>query len=149
MIKILSTLIIALGMTVSTNLVMAETQDQAIKPLVLQKIMQDMNKNMQEITNGISHEDWKRVKEAALKIADHPKPPFTEKIRILSFVGTNVTKFKSFDGKTHDTALRLKEAAAKKNGYQVISNFSKLQTTCLDCHQRFRESFQEHFYGQQ
>lgn len=117
------------------------------EPLALRKIMQDMNKNMQTIVDAISRDDWKLVEKTAPQIADHPQPPLSEKIRILAFVGTDVSKFKESDGKTHAAASVLEESAAREDGYAVIADFATLQNTCLMCHQRFRKSFQEHFYG--
>ena len=116
------------------------------EPLALRKIMSDLGKNMQTITDGISREDWKLVEKAASQIADHPQPPFVERIQILSFVGNNVSLFKAHDNKTHNAAIALDIAATEKDGYKVITAFSILQNTCLTCHQNFRKSFQEHFY---
>jgi len=124
----------------------AWSDSNSTESLALRKIMSDMGKNMQVITDGISREDWKLVEKAALQLAEHPQPPFTEKIRILSFVGSDVSIFKEHDKKTHDTAIALGGAAAEEDGSRVISVFSSLQNTCLTCHQRFRKSFQEHFY---
>ena len=117
------------------------------EPLALRKIMQDMGENMQIITDGISREDWQLVEKTAPQIADHPTPPLSEKVRILAFVGTDISKFKAYDGKTHEAARVLGEAAVREDGYAVIADFATLQNTCLMCHQRFRKSFQEHFYG--
>ena len=117
------------------------------EPLELQKIMKDMGKNMQVIADGISREDWQLVEKTAPLIADHPQPPIFEKMKILAFVGTEVSKFKGYDGKTHGAARVLGESAAREEGYAVISNFATLQNTCLTCHQSYRKSFQEHFYG--
>ena len=131
----------------------AETSDNAnasassAEPLVLRKIMQGMGKNMQTIADGISREDWELVEKTTPQIADHPQPPLTEKIRIMAFVGMDVSKFKTYDGKTHEAARVLGEAAAREDGYAVIADFATLQNTCLMCHQRFRKSLQEHFYG--
>lgn len=121
---------------------------EAAEPLVLQKIMRDMSKNMQQIADGISREDWKLVEKNALMIADHPQPPLSEKVRILAFAGTNISKFKEHDGRTHNAARTLSETAARQDGYAVIADFATLQNTCLMCHQRFRESFKAHFYGE-
>ena len=142
---ILFTLLIII--TTSNNLFAAAILDiGSTEPLALRKIMSDMGKNMQAITDGISHENWKQVKKTALQIADHPQPPFTEKIRILSFVGSDVSKYKEYDQKTHDTAITLSQAATEKDAYKVISEFSSLQNNCLACHQSFRKSFLEYFY---
>lgn len=116
------------------------------KPLALRKIMQDMGKNMQVITDGISREDWELVAKIAPLVADHPQPPLGEKMRILSFVGTDAGKFKGYDEKTHQAAQALGQAATREDGPAVISAFAKLQNSCLACHQGFRKPFLEHFY---
>ncbi len=137
-------LIIMVILVATCNQAFAETTHDSLE---LQKIMKDMGKNMQVIVDGISREDWKLIEKTAPLIADHPQPSLGEKIRILAFVGTDVSKFKGHDEKTHEAARILGESAAREDGYAVISDFSALQNTCLMCHQRFRKSFQEHFYG--
>ncbi|MCW8935557.1 MAG: cytochrome c [Gammaproteobacteria bacterium] len=140
-------LLTGLAIIITSGQVFAETSADSTEPLALRKIMQDLGKNMQSITDGISREDWQLVEKIAPLVADHPQPPFFEKVRILSFVGTNVSRFKEYDGKTHDAASVLAEVAAEKDGYGVILAFSELQKTCLACHESFRKSFQQHFYG--
>ena len=144
-------LITVIAIIITCSHAFAETTENSSsspsKPLALRKIMQDMGKNMQTIADGISREDWKLVENTAPLIAEHPQPPLTEKIRILAYVGTDVSKFKSHDGKTHEAARVLEESATRDDGYAVIADFATLQNTCLMCHQRFRKSFQEHFYG--
>jgi cytochrome c556 len=125
----------------------ADDADKA-KPLALRKIMQDLGKNMQGVTDGISREDWEMVGKIAPLIADHPQPPLVEKMRILKFVGTDAGKFKGYDEKTHEAAKALEQAAARSDGQSVISSFAMLQNSCLGCHQNFRKPFLEHFYGQ-
>ncbi|MDD3884769.1 MAG: cytochrome c [Gallionella sp.] len=123
------------------------SQVQAAEPLELQKVMKELGKNMQIITDGISREDWELVAKTAPLIASHPQPPATEKMRIMKFMGSDMTKFKAFDGKTHEAAHGLEHAAHEKNGHMVIAAFQNVQTTCLNCHQTFRGKFVEHFYG--
>ena len=140
------TVVTGLVIIASSSQVLAESSTDKFKPLALRKIMRDLGKNMQAISDGISREDWKLVEKNAFQVADHPQPPLTEKVRILSFVGTNVSKFKGHDGKTHNAARELGEIASEEDGYGVIQAFMRLQNTCLACHQRFRRSFQENFY---
>ena len=118
------------------------------KPLALRKIMQDMGKNMQVVTDGISREDWEMVARAAPLIADHPQPPLAEKMRILSFVGADAGKFKGHDERTPQAARALEQAAVHSDGQAVISSFATLQNSCLACHQSFRKPFVENFYVQ-
>jgi len=139
----------AVFLIIATNYkLLAEVTPNSItdKPLALRKIMSDLGENMQVITDGISRENWKLVEKTASQIADHPQPPFVERIKILSFVGSNVNQFKGYDNKTHNAAIALDKAARRKDGHKVITAFSILQNTCLACHQKFRKSFQEHFY---
>jgi cytochrome c556 len=120
---------------------------RAAEPLVLQKIMKDLGKSMQTITDGISRDDWEQVEKAAPLIADHPQPPFNEKMRIMSFVGTSTGKYKAYDGEANERAQAVGKAAKAKDGLGVILAFQKLQTSCYNCHNEFRKPFVEYFYG--
>lgn len=125
----------------------APVASTAAEPLALQRIMNEMGRNMQAITDGISREDYAAVEKAALAIADHPQPPVGEKMRILGFVGGNTARFKAFDGETHDNATALAHASKSGNGEDSIAAFQKLQSSCLACHQAFRKPFVDHFHG--
>ena len=125
----------------------APVASPAEEPLALQRIMKDMGRNMQTITDGLSREDYALVEKAALAIADHPQPPLGEKMRILSFVGSNTARFNAFDGETHDNATALARASKSGNGEEAIAVFQKLQSSCLACHQAFRKPFVDHFHG--
>lgn len=122
-------------------------QAQAAEPLELQKIMKELGKNMQVITDGIAREDWDLVGKTAPLIAAHPQPPLGEKMRIMSFMGAEMGKFKSIDGEAHEAAHELEQAAHEKDGVKVIAAFQKVQSACLSCHQSFRSKFVAHFYG--
>lgn len=122
---------------------------QAAEPLMLQKVMKDLGRNMQTITDGISREDWTLIERQAHLIADHPQPSFTEKARILAFVGTSLSKYKAYDDETHEAGRGLGKAAKSKDGIGVINAFQKLQSACFNCHREFRKPFVEHFYGKQ
>ncbi|MCF6235176.1 MAG: cytochrome c [Gammaproteobacteria bacterium] len=118
------------------------------EPLDLQKIMFDMDKNMQNITAGISSENWVKVEKSAMKIADHPKPPMSERIRIMKLMGPEMARFKDSDMKTHAAARELAKIAKGHDGRAVISAFATLQNTCLTCHESYRKKLKNHFYGQ-
>jgi cytochrome c556 len=68
-------------------------------------------------------------------------------MRIMKFMGAEMSKFKAFDGETHTAAHALEQAAHEQDGQKTITAFARLQTTCLNCHQAFRGKFVEHFYG--
>ena len=127
----------------------AEGDTEPVESLELRKIMREMGRNMQVITDAISREEWGLVEKTAPLVADHPQPPFMEKMRILSFIGTDVATFKGHDAKTHEAAVAVAEAAVQRDGEVVITAFATLQKTCLNCHRQFRAPFVEHFYGQE
>ena len=136
-----------LKLAVLACLALAASRVHAAEPLALQKVMKDLGRNMQVITDGISREDWALVEKTAPLIADHPRPPMLEKMRIMGFVGTNMAKFKAYDGETHDQAQAVGKAAQARDGQGVIISFQKLQTSCYTCHSEFRKPFVAHFYG--
>ncbi|BAN35268.1 cytochrome c class II [Sulfuricella denitrificans skB26] len=136
-----------LNFLASSSLLFAASGVQAAEPLALQNVMKDLGKNMQVITDGISRGDWELVEKTAPLIADHPQPPMSEKMRIMGFMGTNMGKFKTYDGETHEQAQAVGKAAKAKDGQGVILAFQKLQTSCYNCHSEFRKPFVEHFYG--
>ncbi len=122
-----------------------EGADKA-KPLALRKIMRDLGKDVQTVTDSITRQDWALVARTAPRIADHPQPPMGERMRILAFVGGDVGKFKQYDKRTHDAARALEQAAIRGDSEAVISTFATLQATCNACHQEFRKPFREHFH---
>lgn len=128
---------------------LAESGGESGESMALRKIMREMGENMQLITDGISREEWAQVEKTAPLVADHPQPPFMEKMRILGFIGTDVATFKGHDAKTHEAAVAVAEAARQRDGEVVITAFATLQKTCLNCHQQFRKPFVDHFYGQE
>ena len=131
------------------SLTCAAVSAHAAEPLALQKIMKDLGAHMQAVTDGISRENWALVEKTAPLIAEHAQPPLTEKMRIIAFMGSDMGKFKGFDEQTHEAAFEMAQAAQAKDGQKVIASFQKVQTSCLGCHQAFRTTFVEHFYGKQ
>lgn len=71
----------------------------------------------------------------------------SEKVQILTWLGTEAGRFRSFDIQVHDAATAMGEAAKRSDGQGVITAFSRTQQSCLACHQSFRQPFLEHFYG--
>lgn len=133
--------------TALITIALAAPMTYAAEPLEFKSVMKELGKNMQVITDGISREDWELVAKTAPMIATHPQPPISEKMRIMKFMGPEMSRFKAFDGETHEAAHNLELAAQEKDGQKVITAFRQVQTTCLNCHQTFRGKFVEHFYG--
>lgn len=140
--------IVAAGLFFSapSGVALAETGAQTAKALALRNIMKELGANMQVITDGISREDWALIEKTAPLIADHPQPPISEKLRIISFMGGDMGRFKGYDEGTHKAAEELKQAAGTRDGHSVITSFQRLQMTCYGCHHEFRQPFLKHFY---
>ena len=116
-------------------------------PLELQKIMQELGEQMQFVAGAISSEDWEAVADVAPKIAKHRAPPFTEKARIMAFLGSHGAEFRAADRLTHDAAMKMGGAAQRRDGEGVIQAYAEVQHACLACHQAHRKEFRAHFYG--
>jgi len=109
--------------------------------------MERLDRDMQAVTGAISKEEWALVAELAPKLAKHAEPPLSEKMRILTWLGTDAGKFRGFDGQVQNAATGMEDAAKRGDGQAVIAAFSRTQQGCLACHQSFRQSFVEQFYG--
>ena len=119
----------------------------AAKPMALRIVMEKLGRDMQTVTGAISKEEWALVAELAPKIGKHAEPPLAEKMRILAWLGADAGKFRGFDGQVQGAATAMGDAAKRSDGQAVIAAFSKTQQSCLACHQSFRQSFVEQFYG--
>jgi cytochrome c556 len=137
---------VAACLLLSGNIAQAD-ETAGSKPLQFRGIMQGLDRNMQDITAAISREDWELVAQLAPKIAKHPEPPLTEKMRILAYLGTNASEFHRIDAQTHEAARDMEQFAEFGDGKAVIQAFARVQENCLACHQNFRKPFVEHFYG--
>ena len=120
-------------------------KDDGGTPREFKNIMVDLGDHMVGITEGITHEDWIRVAEHAEAVANHPRPPMTERVRIMAFAGTDVAQFKKYDTEVHEAASSLADEAAGGDGSAIIAAFGRLQNGCLDCHTAFRTDYREHF----
>lgn len=126
----------------------AMEQKNTSEDLALRSIMRELDENMREVVGAISRENWQQIVKVAPLIADHAEPPFSEKARILRFVGTEVVRFRGYDRQVHEAAMEMGEKARQEDGEAVIQAFSRVQKNCLACHQKFKEGFRLHFYGE-
>lgn len=120
---------------------------ETAKPMELRTIMETLGRDMQAVTDAISREDWPRVAELAPGIAEHAEPPVSEKTRIVAWLGAEAGKFRGLDGQVHEAATAMGEAAKRSDGQAVIAAFASTQQSCLACHESYRRSFVEEFYG--
>lgn len=124
----------------------AQTAPAAADPMPgLRGVMQQLGRHMQAVAGAISAEDWAEVARLAPQIAKHPEPPLTEKVRVLTWLGTDAVKFRGLDQQVGAAANAMGDAARRGDGGAVIDAFAKVQQACLACHQGYRASFRQHF----
>ena len=143
------TLLIVLSTTlIVLSVAQVSRANEQATPMALRTVMEQLEQNMQSVTSAIAREDWAKVTQLAPQIGSHPQPPLREKMRVLTWLGANAGEFRGFDKQTHEAAEAMGAAAARSDGDAVIAAFAKVQQSCLSCHQSYRTSFKEHFYGQ-
>ena len=94
----------------------AREQKSSSEELALRSIMRELDENMREVVGATSLENWARVPEIAPLIADHAEPPFSEKTRILRFVGTDAARFRGYDRQVHVAAVEMGDKARQADG---------------------------------
>lgn len=144
--------VVVAGLVLALASGVALAQDVKAQPdsaLVLRHIMQDLDKNTRAISHGIEEKDWPLVAKLAALIADHPTPPLGEKVRILTYLGTDALAFRGLDKDAEAAAASVQKAAEKEDGSGVIAAFGRMQSACMACHESYRAPFLQHFYGKQ
>jgi len=114
--------------------------------LQLRSIMGDLGQRMELVTRGVYTADFEMIEKNALLIADHEKPPMTERMKILGFLKSGAAGFKAGDGIVHDEAAKLAEAARGKDMDGVLFSYSGVMAGCVNCHTNFRDKIVGHFY---
>lgn len=114
--------------------------------LQLRTIMKEMGDRVEKITHGINTGDFELIEKNALLIAEHEKPPMIERMKILSFLKSESSNFKSSDAKVHDEAVKLAEAAKKKDYDAILLSFADVMKGCVNCHSNYRQKIVDHFY---
>jgi len=117
------------------------------EPLRLKTIMNDLAGEMETISRGVWLGDFKSIEAAAVKVADHEKPPMPERMKILGFLKGRAGGFKTADAKVHNNAMAMAEAAKREDMKGVLENFSIVIEGCVECHTDYRPVIVEHFYG--
>lgn len=144
--QMLSKIATVLLLTISTIATTWADETPPKNAMVLRQIMQELDNNMQLTNHAISREDWDVVAKTALLIAEHPEPPFSEKLRIMMFFGRDTSRLKQLDGQTHQAAKNLATEAKTGNRQNIMRSFNTLEQSCTNCHQQFKNAFIKHFY---
>jgi cytochrome c556 len=104
----------------------------------MQRIMQAMAGDMNQIAEGLWREDYALVRAGAQGVAEHPLPSFTEKLALLGRLGSDAPRFMEADEALQATALELVRVAATRQSEPVLRQYQRLQQRCIACHRWYR-----------
>ena len=104
----------------------------------LKEIMQGLRNDTVEIADGLFLDDFTRVGQAALRIANHDRIPPEQVQRVAAELGAEMPAFKQFDMSVHDLSLAIAAAAKAEDREMAIENFQSMLSGCLACHTAYR-----------
>jgi mono/diheme cytochrome c family protein len=108
-----------------------------VLPLV--EIMRRLEADLADVAHGIWVEDPGTVRDAAGRIAAHPRVPPEQMATIRSTLGDELAAFAAMDGSVHDASVALAEAAeAGAATAELFAGYQRIQEGCLGCHAAFR-----------
>lgn len=105
----------------------------------LKEIMQDLRDNLVEITDGLLVDDFDRVAQGAIGVAQHAPISASQAQQIAEALGREMPMFKQFDEQVHASSLAIASAANDQDRDAVIANYRRMVDGCLACHAAFKE----------
>ena len=105
----------------------------------LKEIMQELRRNFLEVSDGFLLEDFDRVADGALAIAEHPRIPQEQIERVANELGPEMPVFKNFDVQVHELSLEVYKAAKDGDRAAAIAAYQGMVAACFDCHAAYRE----------
>ena len=69
----------------------------ANEPPSLLQIMQQLGRDLNQISDGMLSEDYAAIAKAAQAIAEHPQPPVAERTKIIGGLGADAGRFRQGD----------------------------------------------------
>jgi len=116
--------------------------------LPLLEIMRGLEIDLAVIAHGIWTQDPEAVREAALRIADHPKVTPEQLSAIKRELGSELGGFVQHDQIVHNTAVELVEAAdSSKNLPDLFGIYRRIEQGCMSCHTAFQTRVSEALTG--
>ena len=105
----------------------------------LKGIMQALRQNFLDVSDGFLLDDFDKVAEGALAIAEHPRIPEEQAQRVANELGPEMPVFKNFDVQVHELSLELYKAAQEHDRVAALAAYQGMFAACIDCHAAFRE----------
>ena len=89
----------------------------------LKEIMQGLRDDVVEITDGVLTDDFTKVADAALRIANHARIPPDQIQLVAAELGTEMAAFKQIDTSVRDLSLSIAAAAEEQDGDRAIADY--------------------------
>ena len=105
----------------------------------LKAIMQALRQNFLDVSDGFLLDDFDKVADGALAIAEHPRIPEEQARRVADELGPEMPVFKNFDVQVHELSLELYKAAQEGDRVAALAAYQRMFAACIDCHGAFRE----------
>ena len=112
----------------------------------LRFIMVGLGQEMSRIGDGLWHEDYEMIGQAARLVADHPRVTAAEMAAIKTALGDRFQSFVAFDQFVHHTAVELDSAATALDTNRILDAYGRLQNGCVSCHATFRAEVRAALY---
>lgn len=116
----------------------AAASDASAAPGDLKTIMVGLGQQLNALHDALWREDLGAVGAAATAVAQHPKVSPEERGRIQRALGDDFPRFAAADGRVHDAAVAVADAAAAKDLDGVVGRLGTLEAGCVACHTQFR-----------
>jgi cytochrome c556 len=105
----------------------------------LKAIMQEMRLNLLDITDGFLLDDFEKIAEGALAIAEHPGIPPEQVRQVAEELGAEMPVFRNFDVQVHELSLEAYKAAREQDRAAAVAAYQGMVAACFDCHAAFRQ----------
>ena len=105
----------------------------------LKEIMQELRRNFLEISDGFLLDDFGRIAEGALAIAEHPRIPPEQIEQVANELGPEMPVFKNFDVQVHELSLEMYKAANDGDRAAAVAAYQAMAAACFDCHAAYRK----------
>ena len=105
----------------------------------LKEIMQGLRDDVVEITDGLLTDDFTRVAQGAVRIANHPRIPSEQIQLVAAELGIEMAAFKQIDTSVHDLSLSIAAAAEEQDGDRAIADYQRMLSSCLACHDAYKD----------
>ena len=116
---------------IALTLVLLASTGQAQAELKLREIMVALEARMEAVVRAINLDDFEAVESNSRQIDHNEKPPMEERLKIMGFLKEDASGFKETDGVVHLSALKMAEAAARKDYEGVVDNYRDVLNGCV------------------